>query len=232
MPHHHRLMILGEHSDALPHFSAMLSKPDFDLLVVADIDAAVAALAGDDQIELVVLVSACCTLLPQSMLTFLRDRTDAGILLISDCADGGACALERGADDWVPTTVHSRELRARLHNLSDKVRAVRVGGGRDGKIIRFAGWQLDCGRRELTDPTGATTRLTGVESTLLAALVVNAGRPLAREWLLEHISSRDLGPASRSIDMAIAQLRRKLGDHPRQPRFIMTMHGVGYRFAG
>ena len=90
---------------------------------------------------------------------------------------------------------------------------------------------MDAERRELNSPEGDVIRLTGAETALLATLAVNSGKPLEREWLLERISRRDLAPSSRSIDVTIAQLRRKLGDDPRSPRFILTMHGVGYRFA-
>lgn len=226
----HRLLIIAEMSDAVPRLVAGLEQANFELHLVTGAEAALAALAAEPSIDLVMLVSGCCLRIAGGLLGLIRPRTDAGILLVAECPDSGACALEQGADDWVPMAVYPRELLARLRNLAGKMELIRGRSPSDSEAYHFAGWRLDCERRELTSPEGGQIRLTGAEAALLATLAANAGRPLDREWLLERISSRGLAPTSRSIDVTIAQLRRKLGDDPRRPRLIMTMHGVGYRF--
>lgn len=226
----HRLLIIGELSDAVPRLIVGLEQANFELHLVTDAESALAALSADNSIDLVMLVSGCCLRVPGGLLGLIRPRTEAGILLVAECPDSGACALEQGADDWAPLTVYPRELLARLRNLAAKMELIHGRSRSEGEAYHFAGWRLDCERRELITPEGGQIRLTGAEAALLATLAANAGRPLDREWLLERISNRGLAPTSRSIDVTIAQLRRKLGDDPRRPRFIMTMHGVGYRF--
>jgi DNA-binding response OmpR family regulator len=207
-----------------------LEQNNFELHLVNDAESALAALSADPSIDLVMLVSGCCLRVPGNLLGLLRARTEAGILLAAECPDSGACALEQGADDWVSIMVNPRELTARLRNLAGKMDLIRSRPRSDTEALYFSGWRLDCDRRELIRPDGAQIRLTGAEAALLFTLATNAGRSLDREWLLDRISNRRLAPTSRSIDVTIAQLRRKLGDDPRRPRFIVTMHGIGYRF--
>ncbi|HLN22521.1 MAG TPA: response regulator transcription factor, partial [Patescibacteria group bacterium] len=162
-------------------------------------------------------------------------KTDAGVILLADCGGklDGVCGLEMGADDCVSVPFNPRELRARVRNLVAKTRALRQMGSSisANSLVRFGGWEFDLDRRQLLSPQGEPARLTGGEFALLAALIANPGRVLSREWLLEQISSKGLASTSRSVDVCIAQLRRKLADDPRCPALIITVHGVGYRFS-
>lgn len=225
----YRLLVVGDHSDAVPMLASTLKHPDFALHQVAGVESAL-SLLSDTAIDLLVLACGCCLRSREEMLARLRACFRGGLLLVGECADGGACALEQGVDDWVPLNAHPRELLARLRNLAGKLNLMRGQGRLDDEALRFSGWRLDGRRRELTTPEGNVVRLTGAETALLSILVSNPGQPLRRDWLLGRVSSRGLEPTSRSIDVTIAQLRRKLGDDPRHPRFILTMHGVGYRF--
>ena len=70
------------------------------------------------------------------------------------------------------------------------------------------------------------------EFELLAALVSNPGRVLSRDNLLDHVSHRDWAPNDRSVDVLIGRVRRKIEENPKLPRLIVTVHGIGYVFAG
>lgn len=214
----------------MPGLAALVDQPDFERIMVSGPEAALAAVTADKDIDLVLLVTGCCLRAPGSLMQRLKERTDAGMMLAAECPDSGVCALEQGADEWVPQSVNPRELLLRLRNLAARTKMLRQRTRPQMEEIQFSGWRLDRERRELTSPDGESVHLTGVEAALLSTLAVNAGRPLDRDWLLQRICGRDLAPNSRSIDVTIAQLRRKLGDDPRHPRFIVTMHGKGYRF--
>jgi DNA-binding response OmpR family regulator len=71
--------------------------------------------------------------------------------------------------------------------------------------------------------------LTALEFAILASLIKSKGRVKTRESLLEEVSDRRFDVYDRSIDVHVSQLRRKLGDDAKQPRFIRTIRGVGYK---
>ena len=85
---------------------------------------------------------------------------------------------------------------------------------------------------DATSPAGEELRLTRAEFELLATLVVNRGRVCTRDSLIDHVSRRGRDPLDRTIDVLIGRLRRKIEDDPAKPRRIITVHGVGYMFAG
>jgi DNA-binding response OmpR family regulator len=79
---------------------------------------------------------------------------------------------------------------------------------------------------------GEALELTALEFAILATLLRSKGRVKTRESLLEEVSDRRFDVFDRSIDVHVSQLRRKLGDDPKQPRFIHTIRGVGYKLEG
>ena len=94
-------------------------------------------------------------------------------------------------------------------------------------MLQFDGWTAIPARRELRAASGATVELTGAEFDLLAALLNNAQRVIARERLIE-LSRTRLGDSSdRSVDVLISRLRRKLG-HDGKPAPIVTVRNIGY----
>lgn len=132
--------------------------------------------------------------------------------------------LELGADDYLPKSFEPRELLARLRAvmrrppLSRGQRAVEVG---DVRIDRSA-------RR--VHVGGVEAALTSRQFDLLAALADAAGRVLTREHLMDAVCGQSLDANDRSIDVQVGRLRAALGEDPRNPRYILTVRGVGYCF--
>jgi len=159
----------------------------------------------------------------------LRRESDVPIIFIS--AKGSetdrVVGLELGADDYLAKPFGTRELTARI-------RAVLRRGGmedrraqRDKGLAEFDGYTLSLPRRELTSPSGGTIDLTGAEFDLLAALVDNAQRIIARERLIELSRTRMGDSSDRSVDVLISRLRRKLSRDGKDAP-IITVRGVGY----
>lgn len=135
--------------------------------------------------------------------------------------------LELGADDYLPKTFSSRELLARLRAVTRR----SALSGADEATSR----DLLCGELSLNEAAhvatlrGEALDLTALEFAILASLLKAKGRVKTREALLEEVSDRRFDIFDRSIDVHVSQVRRKLGDDARQPRFIRTIRGVGYK---
>jgi two-component system OmpR family response regulator len=141
--------------------------------------------------------------------------------------------LELGADDYLPKPFNPRELAARARAILRRTRETnRAGALRAPRAIYgFAGWRLDAGSRDLTDPAGRAVVLTGGEFDLLLVLVTHPQRVLNRDQLLDWTRGRSPQAFDRAVDVQLSRLRRKLGDDPAAPAMIRTVRGGGYLFA-
>jgi DNA-binding response OmpR family regulator len=134
--------------------------------------------------------------------------------------------LEIGADDYLPKPFEPRELVARLQAV---LRRGAPAAGED--VLRVGALEMNwatCSARL----DGRPLALTTAEFELLGLLVRNRGRVLSRERILDETRGIDWEAYDRSIDVLVSRLRHKLGDDPRQPAFIRTVRGAGYRFIG
>ena len=168
-----------------------------------------------------------------SLLRELRRQSEVGVIMVTGRDDRVAriVALALGADDYVTKPYNMRELLPRTKNLARRVAASRRVT-QDEPKKHFDGWTLDIPHWSLTAADGTETRLTRAEFELLATLVTNRGRVLSRDSLIDHVSGRDRDPLDRTIDVLVGRLRRKIEKDPATPRLIITVHGIGYVFAG
>ena len=132
--------------------------------------------------------------------------------------------LELGADDYLPKPFEPRELVARLQAV---LRRAAAGAARSAAGGRPRG-ELDA-RTARSRPRAA---LTAAEFALLGLFLRHRGRVLSRDRILEATRGLDWEAFDRSVDVLVSRLRQKLGDDPRQPHFIKTVRGTGYRFIG
>jgi DNA-binding response OmpR family regulator len=152
---------------------------------------------------------------PLIMLTARVDETDRLI------------GLELGADDYVTKPFSPRELVAR-------VRAVlrRAGAEREPAAPPVVAGQvaIDLERRQVT-VAGRAVELTPTEFDLLVVLAQHPGRVFSRLELLDRVQGYSFDGYERTVDAHVKNLRQKIEPDPRQPRYLLTVFGVGYKFA-
>jgi two-component system, OmpR family, alkaline phosphatase synthesis response regulator PhoP len=204
-----------------------LVRDGFRVLVAGDGNAAL-ALARREQPDLVVLdlnlpgidgLEVCRTLrrlsdVPIVMLTARAEETDRLI------------GLELGADDYITKPFSPRELVARVRAVLRRAR----GEVRQPQVLHAGPLEIDLEGHSVRRD-GEPLPLTRSEFSLLAVLAQNPGAVFSREQLLERIHGVAYDGFDRSVDSHIKNLRRKIEVDPLNPELILTVYGIGYRFA-
>jgi len=134
--------------------------------------------------------------------------------------------LEIGADDYLPKPFEPRELAARIQTV---LRRGTDSG--QSEVKRFGRLTVNF-KKHSAEIDGRSVDLTTAEFEILALLVKNEGRVLDRDQLLDHLRGIEWDVFSRSIDVLVSRLRKKLEDDPKRPQFIKTVRGTGYMFIG
>jgi two-component system alkaline phosphatase synthesis response regulator PhoP len=139
--------------------------------------------------------------------------------------------LEVGADDYLTKPFSLRELAARVKAALRRTRAVQADQtpAENSRIIGEL--TINPATREVIKRKKAIT-LTNTEFKLLMLFASNPGVVFSRDRLLDEVRDRELEPFDRSIDAHISNLRNKIEDSPRKPRYIITVWGAGYKFQG
>ena len=196
--------VAGDGETALA--SARRFKPD---LVVLDL-----GLPGRDGLDVTREIRRTSNL-PIVMLTARGDEADRVV------------GLELGADDYVVKPFSPRELVARIRAVLRRMDSARTGGP---EVLRASDVEIDLPRMRVA-VAGRAVELTPTEFELLATLVREPGRVFTRGQLLEALHGVAFESYERAIDAHVKNIRRKIEPEPGRPRYLLTVHGVGYRFA-
>jgi DNA-binding response OmpR family regulator len=150
---------------------------------------------------------------PIVMLTARGDETDRVV------------GLELGADDYVVKPFSPKELVARIRAVLRRSRAAERGA----EILRAGDVEVDTGKMRVS-VAGRPVELTPTEFQLLSTLVAEPGRVFTRGQLLDAVHGVAIESYERAIDAHVKNIRRKIEPEPGSPRYVLTVHGVGYRF--
>jgi two-component system response regulator RegX3 len=161
----------------------------------------------------------------------IRRRSRTPIIMVT--AKGSeidtVVGLEVGADDYVTKPYRLRELVARMRAVLRRAGAAGDEDGPSGAVLEVGDVRLDPERHEVT-VRGSLVALPLKEFDLLELLLDNAGRVLTRDTLIDRVWGSDYVGDTKTLDVHVKRLRSKLEEDPSQPRRIVTVRGVGYRY--
>lgn len=222
----HRILVVDDNPKIVEVLSAYLAAEGFDVVTAADGPSALEA-AESSHPDLA-LVDVMLPGVDGIELTrrFQRER-DLPVILVTARTDeiDRLIGLEVGADDYIGKPFSPREVVARVKAV---LRRAERASASPGRVMRVADLELDEERRHVS-LAGATIDLTRTEFEILATLMAHPGRVYTRMQLMEAAQGGAYEGYERTIDAHVKNVRRKLGDDPRSPRFVQTVFGVGYK---
>jgi DNA-binding response OmpR family regulator len=228
MPDSSTILLVDDEDSVQKLLTYPLERDGFRVVQARDGEQAI-RLFGDEHIDLVVLD----LMLPKvdGLEVCKRLRADSNVPIIMLTARGEeldkVLGLELGADDYITKPFSIREFRSRVRALLRRA-GLPMERSR-GETIESGELRIDPARRTV-ELAGEPVQLTYVEFELLSALAGQPARVFTREMLLRALWGDSAYREPRTIDVHIRHLREKLERDPREPEYIFTVRGVGYRF--
>jgi two-component system, OmpR family, response regulator RegX3 len=225
------LMVEDEPSITEPLAEA-LDREGFDTRVAGTVAAALEA-AGEQMPDLVLLD----VMLPDGsgydVARTLREQSKVPIIMLTARGEetDRIVGLELGADDYIVKPFSAREVAARIRAVLRRTGdAASAAPAERSGAMEIGALNLDPARREAKFE-GTDLELTRKEFELLELLMREAGNVVSRERLIDEVWDTNWFGSTKTLDVHVSSLRRKLGDDSQSPRFIHTVRGVGFRFA-
>jgi len=205
-----------------------LEHAGFDVIITGDGGAALASARGAKP-DLIVLDLGLPGLDGLDVTRELRRSSNVPIVILTARGDEAdrIVGLELGADDYVVKPFSPKELVARVRAVLRRTEVARAG---PPEVLRVADIEVDVPRLRVS-VRGRPVDLTPTEFQLLATLVREPGRVFTRGQLLDAVHGVAIESYERAIDAHVKNIRRKIEPTPGRPRYLLTVHGVGYRFA-
>ena len=216
-------VLLIEDEESIASFVAMYLEKEGFAVVSAVTGAAGLALAREKQPRVILLDLMLPDIDGFEICRQLRQESEVPIIMLTarDASTDKVLGLELGADDYITKPFDPRELVARVKSLLR--RSEVMANGADAPLS-VGPLTLDPGRREVTI-SGEEVKLTAREFVLLHFMIVNRGLALSRQQLLERVWGYEFFGDTRTVDVHINQVRKKLGDSVR----IETVRSIGYK---
>jgi two-component system response regulator RegX3 len=225
-----RILVVEDEESISQPFAEALRRAGFEAVVTGTAAGAI-ELAASEEPDLVMLDLALPDGDGRDVCRELRRTSDVPIVMLT--ARGTEMdkivGLELGADDYVVKPFSAAEVISRIRAVLRRS-APRNGDGAAAKPVRVGELELDPAAR-IARFRGEEMELSRKEFDLLAMLMRNAGRVVKREDLMSEVWDTNWFGSTKTLDVHIGWLRRKLDDDPTDPTYIETVRGVGFRFA-
>jgi len=232
-----RILLVDDEHAIQTLLSYPLRKDGYEVVQATDGQAALARF-DEGSYDLVVLDLMLPKLDGLEVCRRIRARSTVPIIMLTARAEviDTVVGLELGADDYITKPFSMREFRSRVKaalRRADMRPELARGDGRDGVsddgVLEIAGLRIDFAKRAVR-VHGEEVQTTYVEFEILGALARRPGRVYTREMLLTRIWGDAAYRDPRTIDVHIRHLREKLETDAKQPEYLFTVRGVGYRF--
>lgn len=223
------ILVIDDEQNILDLISAYLRREGYRVLTAQD-GVNGLKLAQSSRPDIVILDIMLPGMDGIDVLRELRRTSNAYVIMLSAKSEetDRVVGLTLGADDYVTKPFSPRELVARvkaaLRRLSAPTPTITAPA-----VLEFRRLRVDAGRRQVWKDN-QPVELTEVEFDILWVLARHRGLVLTRQQILSHVWGENYYGEERVVDVHIGKIRRKLEDDPDQPRFIVTVRGVGYRF--
>ena len=230
MPDSATILLVDDEESVQKLLTYPLERDGYRVVQARDGDEALARFDAE-KVDLVVLDVLLPKLDGLEVCKRLRARSTVPIVMLTARDDefDKVVGLELGADDYITKPFSIREFRSRIRALLRRASTPRHEPAEE-EVIEIDGLRIDPVRRSV-EVGGTSVQLTYVEFELLRTLAQRPGRVLSRQALLEALWGGSDYREPRTIDVHVRHLREKLERDPREPQFILTVRGVGYRFA-
>ena len=224
-----RILLVDDEQAVQTLLTYPLRKEGYEVVGAMDGQAALDRF-GEERFDLVVLDIMLPKLDGIEVCRRLRTRSQVPIIMLTAKGDeiDKVAGLEMGADDYITKPFSVREFSSRVRAALRRGNMTGAGLS-DGEPIRSGELEIDFERRSVMlreEPV----QLTYVEFEILTALAGAPGRVFTREMLLEHIWGDSTYRDPRTVDVHIRHLREKLESDAKNPEYLFTVRGVGYRF--
>lgn len=222
-----RILLVEDEKNIRDAVAAYLERAGYWVTPAADGQEAVDAFSLH-QFDLVILDLMLPRLPGEKVCRIIRDTSDVPIIMLTAKGEveDRIVGLELGADDYLIKPFSPRELVARVRAL---LRRAHIDSEPQREVLDFGGLTIDLNGHKIL-VNDEEVDLTASEFKLLTTLSRYPGRVYSRMELVEKVLGYDFEGYERTIDSHVKNLRAKIGDDPRNPRWIYTVHGVGYRF--
>ena len=227
------VLVVEDEPNLLMALKYTLEQEGYDTLTAVDGESGL-RIAQSRSPDLVILDVMLPSLDGFEVCRILRRQSNIPILMLTARGEevDRVVGLELGADDYVTKPFNMRELLARVRNMlrRSSTPALESSPG-DDEVIRSGNLKIDLASHSITlDDEDLAVKPR--EFSLLSLLAANRGRAFTRDQILERLWGHDYIGDSRTVDVHIRWLREKIEPEPSQPRRIVTIRGVGYRFDG
>ena len=223
-----RVLVVEDEESYRDALSYMLAREGFEVIEAADGAEGIAKFdrAGAD----IVLLDLMMPGLPGTeVYRLLRQRAPVPVIMVTarDSEIDKVVGLELGADDYVTKPFSQRELVARIRAVLRRGQEVDLVPD----VVESAGVRMDVERHEVS-VNGDRVKLALKEFELLEILLRNAGRVMTRSQLIDRIWGADYVGDTKTLDVHVKRLRTKIETDPANPRHLVTVRGLGYKFEG
>ncbi|MCP4164445.1 MAG: response regulator transcription factor [Chloroflexi bacterium] len=225
-----RILIAEDEAPLRNLMELSLRAIDYDVVVVADGEAALDAFRNESPFDMVVLDIMMPRVNGFAVLEEIRKSSAVPVVFLTALGSGDDIVkgFQLGADDYITKPFTFREVAARVEAILRRVEWMTQPDPAE-KLLRNGDVELDVEFRYVT-VRGNKCQVTPIEFELLRYMMMHIDQPIGKEELFREVWGYEFEGSTNLVEVGIRRLRSKIEEDPSDPRYILTLRGVGYRF--